>query len=1667
MMSGTVRAETTPVDVSGFGLGTLPGTMRAEMASVNVSGFGLGALPEEMEVEAPEAASIGVSGIVRDTQLPARYDPRGAGWITQVKNQGALGSCWSFASVAAMESSLIKGGLAQDSIDLSELHLIYFMYSRMADPFGRVGDDYNYVSADGSETATSNFSTIANAGSSINSVGWQVSDWVGPYPEKDDDYNSAVADASYRRDASEYGVSDYHLKQVKFVTFDEEADNQAAVKRMVLAHGGAAATFYCDQTTAAGNSSYFKTYEDGSYTYYNPNAKNYSINHAVEIVGWDDSFSKTNFKQQPEEDGAWLVKNSWGTDKGQNGYIWLSYYDLGNGASAVAYEFEPASMEERIYQYDGSDLNWGYFTVTTETDFFAVFTADCPEGQSEVIDSVGVGSIAGASFQISVITDPVFRQQRGRTKLSWSQELGVTQAGSDYAGYQIHRLSSPVTVNGGETFVIRVKAPANAVALSYSVAAEVAGYPGCVETVKEGQYYTGNASSASTTLTSYASSGYSFRIKAFSNPVAYTTASDLTLNTDVLRVGKGGSLPLRASVSPENAYPGVIWLSSDESVATVTADGLVTGKKAGTCVVSAKSADRAQTAVCKVTVVAEEGYIAGTSQSGDLFWYIDGDGKLAVWGNGDYEADYEVDGRACAPWIRYADRIKTAAVSVTGCTSLKDLFYQCQSLQGVSFADTGSADIVSMERMFYGCTGLQALDVSELVFPEGAKMDDWLAGCTSLSTLTVPASMPAGATFPDGEAWVDSVGALCQEIPASLEQAATYYRRRQVGLKNGTGIQAASEFLTYGQSLGELPLTGSPVFVDLKTQEEVAGTLAWKVPEYCPPAGSYEAEWLFSPADTAVYAPLQGKLAVTVKKAVPVVSAVPVAAQGVFDPERTLADRTLTGGLVSVDGIWSWKDGTLVPVVAGNAYTAVFTPEDEANYEEVTWEVAVRTDKAAEAPGKPASTMTVENVCEKVLDVPLQNGWEWTEACTDMPLSPEVGTVAIAVYRGAFAGNYETEQTEVTVIRKCAHGELAYVEGTEPTCEEAGRKGYYCCNACGRIFTDDQAEQEITDMEQLVMAASGHVLIRTAPVPAACEQDGNIAYYTCQVCGKYFSNAQGEQELEKDAWIMKATGHAPSEAVMENVIPAGCTEDGSYDAVVYCGSCHKELERTRNTTEKLGHLYGEWQVVIQPDGVNPGVRRRICGRNPEHIEEEEIQAAEPGEDTGAGVSGTESGMNGTKSGTNGSETDTNGTGMSGTENGTGGTQGGANEAETDVSGTENGTNGVKNGTNGTETDTDTNGTGMSGTENGTGGTQGGANEAESGVSGTESGTNGTKSGTNGTEKDTNGTGMSGTENDTGGTQGGANEAESGVSGTESGTNGTKSGTNGTETGTSGTQSGTNGTETGMSGIETGTNGTETGTSGNETGSTGSESGTGGTENSTDGERADSTEQPALPPVGSVVRDSGDPAARYVVSGDGKTVMYSGTDRKGSKAVIPSEIRTADGVMYPVTGIAAQALKNNQKLRKLTMGDQIVEIGTSAFQNDRNLTTVKTGTGLTVVGSKAFSGCKHLKRFTVTGARLKKIGAAAFRGNTQLALVDLSKSRIRSIGKKAFYGDSSLKTIRINANALKTVGKKAFQGISPDATITVYAKNRKTYEKAVKMLRAAGAKKAVFRYRKKK
>ena len=135
------------------------------------------------------------------------------------------------------------------------------------------------------------------------------------------------------------------------------------------------------------------------------------------------------------------------------------------------------------------------------------------------------------------------------------------------------------------------------------------------------------------------------------------------------------------------------------------------------------------------------------------------------------------------------------------------------------------------------------------------------------------------------------------------------------------------------------------------------------------------------------------------------------------------------------------------------------------------------------------------------------------------------------------------------------------VDAKEATCTEKGNTAGTKCSVCNKI---------LSGVEEI--PAKGHQWdegsITTAPT---CTEDG-VKTFTCLVC-----DGTKTEKVEKK-------GHISAEAVRENEIKSTCTVKGSYDEVVYCKECGKELSRVTKTIDALGHTPGEAkrENVVEP-----------------------------------------------------------------------------------------------------------------------------------------------------------------------------------------------------------------------------------------------------------------------------------------------------------------------------------------------------------------------------------------------------------------------------------------------------------------------------------------------------
>lgn len=135
----------------------------------------------------------------------------------------------------------------------------------------------------------------------------------------------------------------------------------------------------------------------------------------------------------------------------------------------------------------------------------------------------------------------------------------------------------------------------------------------------------------------------------------------------------------------------------------------------------------------------------------------------------------------------------------------------------------------------------------------------------------------------------------------------------------------------------------------------------------------------------------------------------------------------------------------------------------------------------------------------------------------------------------------------------------------DATCTEEGNRAYWECTDCGKLFSDKDGNSETT-LSAVTIAAKGHTLEKTEGTSATCKDEGVITYWTCTVCHKLFSDAEGKTEIDRE----------------DTVIPV--TDDHTYGEWLSDGEGHwKKCEVCGDTTEKVEHTFDS-QLVCEECG---------------------------------------------------------------------------------------------------------------------------------------------------------------------------------------------------------------------------------------------------------------------------------------------------------------------------------------------------------------------------------------------------------------------------------------------------------------------------------------------------
>lgn len=388
--------------------------------------------------------------------LPSKYDLRSE--ITPVRNQTSFGNCWTHSAMAATESNLLKKGLADAAaLDLSEWYLTYYALNPCGGMPGFIdssGDPYYLVGGN-------DWKAVALLSRGTGSVTTAKAPDITSYYEYDyatgatyEDYSQVYTPAVAARDyklVNALYLGDFGAFEVQL-----SAERRDMIKRAVMQYGAVSVGIHMGGMNHDNYNSETGAYYSGLAYYVDDPTNGVGTDHAVAIVGWDDDYPSANFAngKQPKENGAWIIRNSWGDTQGDGGYFYVSYEEA-TLCDGVAYDSEPAHSGETIYQYDPLGCLTWYFpgdpaSVGDIVLYFAnIFTARSDDRISTVAFYVPDENV---EYEISLYTDC------GADSPVNGTLAAVQTAESLVPGYNTVTLSSPVAVAAGTRFSVVVRA---------------------------------------------------------------------------------------------------------------------------------------------------------------------------------------------------------------------------------------------------------------------------------------------------------------------------------------------------------------------------------------------------------------------------------------------------------------------------------------------------------------------------------------------------------------------------------------------------------------------------------------------------------------------------------------------------------------------------------------------------------------------------------------------------------------------------------------------------------------------------------------------------------------------------------------------------------------------------------------------------------------------------------------------------------------------------------------------------------------------------------------------------------------------------------------------------------------------------------------------------------
>ncbi|MCC8014858.1 MAG: hypothetical protein LIO87_06645 [Eubacterium sp.] len=414
-------------------------------------------------------------------------DPDSLKYITEPKDQAHMGSCWAFSSASCIETLLMK----QDGIettsdskyDFSVLHAVLAVSNSFL-----LENEYGFANLNHSGGSQDLYTMYITRAKGTNLFNGPVKESSMTYTDDEDEIAKITADDMENAEYVGYIPGSYSYIDLSGgeLSYEETVNRNAIIKDLVNAYGSVSISIDCGEAIED-NFENFEITDD--YTlFYDPEYK--VPDHAVTIVGYDDSFDADvfgdAFGKTPSMDGAFLVKNSWGTDWGKNnGFFYLSYDSyiadinaFGNLISMDTYDYEydytpfgyVGGVHTYEYQDDETDETTGYggvfannFEKQTENPeeltavSVFVYSADTDiQIYVDTDDSDGEDDLDGLNNDLQLLS---FKEPSDSMAYSLYDE--GTTINVPYMGNYIFELDEPVALDGDFTVIVEAVSSTN------------------------------------------------------------------------------------------------------------------------------------------------------------------------------------------------------------------------------------------------------------------------------------------------------------------------------------------------------------------------------------------------------------------------------------------------------------------------------------------------------------------------------------------------------------------------------------------------------------------------------------------------------------------------------------------------------------------------------------------------------------------------------------------------------------------------------------------------------------------------------------------------------------------------------------------------------------------------------------------------------------------------------------------------------------------------------------------------------------------------------------------------------------------------------------------------------------------------------------------------------